>query len=277
MIFDPYWRSDDLPWPAKNALPDETIRANIVANLARDVPRFKPMPAHDGTFVFVGGAPSVNDYLDEIRERQKDATVFTSGKTIEHLCQNDIVPWGYINVDPKKHVAYYINPIPDETRFFISSVSDPVMFSRLAGKMVWVIHTPTNANELDLYETEKDPFLIQGGVTTALRAMTLAYAMGYRQIEFYGVDSSFTDSAYAYEKVVPNQITCEVETVDGQQFLTTPVWAMQAEAFDKQVAEWLEADESLRFLFHGNGLLPHLMRLHNEPPAKMPEWAQPEE
>lgn len=268
-----FWRSDCLPWPSdKNAVPNERIRENIRANMARDVPRFRAMPFHDGVFVYVGGGPSVNRYLDEIRERD-DATVFTSGKTIGHLVRHGIVPWGYLNVDPKPHVAGYLDPAPDETRYFIASLSDPAMFDRLADRQVWMIHAPAAADDVELYQQDPEPVLIQGGTTTPLRAITLAYAMGYRQIEFYGVDSSFEDAPYAYDKATAvTFLAGEVETLDGRKFRTSPVWAQQVEEFDVQVAEWLEADHGLRFVFHGDGLLPHLMRLHNEPPAVIPEW-----
>lgn len=256
------WPSDALPWGAPNPVPNEQIRENVRVNVARDVPRVRPVEGHgDGTFIFVGGGPSLKGCLDDLRARQNEfgATIFTSGKTLAYLVENGVTPWGWVNVDSKPHIVDYLDPMPVETRYFIASLSDPAMFDRLKDRAVWMFHAPVNADEMDLFDNS---VLINGGPTTPLRALTLAYVLGYRRIEFYGVDSSFEEknALYAYDKHIPQDI--RRAECNGRTFLTTEVWARQAEYFDVEVAEWLRHDPSLRFVFHGDGLVQEIMRLY---------------
>lgn len=256
-------RSDALPWERGNAVPNEQIRANVAANIGRDVPLVKPFSAHDGVFVFVGGGPSLSTEIGGLRARLEAGeklTVVTSGKTIGYLIENGVTPWGWLNVDTKPKMREYVGETPPRIRYFVSSASAPVLFDHLSSHDVWMLHAPCAAGEDDLYNTEDAP-LIGGGCTTPTRAITLAYVLGFRTIEFYGVDSSYgSDGTYAYHKDVVHGLEIAV-TDDGREFSSSAVWLMQAEEIDTLTSEWLKHDSTVRFVFHGDGLTQHLMRL----------------
>ena len=68
----------------------ERVKSNIRRNVSRGWPELAPVKPSDMTIVFVCGAPSVEDYIEEIRERAKDpkVAIFTSNFTHNWLFQH---------------------------------------------------------------------------------------------------------------------------------------------------------------------------------------------
>src|ERR1700674_665739 len=58
-------------------VPDEVLYANIAATVARGHPLIKATAPHDGVALLVGGGPSIEDDLEEIRKLWRaGATIF---------------------------------------------------------------------------------------------------------------------------------------------------------------------------------------------------------
>lgn len=260
--------SEAVSWLSETPIRNDALLANVRANMARDLPRIHRAAAHDETFAFVGGGPSLARCLDGLKRRQAgDAAfkVWTSGLTAKYLQDNGVKPWGYLNVDPKPHMAEYIATADPGCRFFLASCSDPAVFEVVKGRRVWMAHVPQGQEDIALALSEPGTPFIAGGSTTPLRWTILAYVLGCRDFDLFGLDSSFEieDGAYAYEKRSMEPLF-PVETEDGRRFLTTRILAGQADAFCRLVREMMTLDPRVNFTFHGDGLLPHLIRLMSE-------------
>lgn len=254
---------------------DETLLAHVKENLRFKIPMLPAIDWTGRTMIFVGGGPSLDAAMPEIERRYKTEPVdiFTSNFTHDYLIERGIVPKAMVLLDPLDYVLKAIeNPHQDVT-YLVSSQVMPEVFRRLMAARCKVVmyHTPANDEIHDLIAVVSaklgQPYLpVFGGITTAVRCIHLGGIAGYRRIEYYGLDSSYTADGqyYAYdgvhaEKGVPkDEATERVLADDGREFLTSAGMAAQAKQF-LELRDFY-ADE-IELVVHGDGLLPHLYRI----------------
>ena len=161
--------------------------------LARGLPRCTEKPVRTGRLAVVAAGPSVRDYLEEIRGW--DGEVWAINGAYDYLRANGIVPHGFMAIDPLPGLAEYVkNPHPDTT-FYLSSVLDPSVFDALEGYNIKVWFA-----DQDAVTFPSGVYVVGGGTTAITRAPFLARMLGWRDITFFGADSSFDDgeSRYCY-------------------------------------------------------------------------------
>jgi hypothetical protein len=245
-----------------NPVPDERILANIRVNQARALPWLPAVKQHDDIMLFAAGGPSLALYLDEIRRRVAEPNIhlWTSAGTHDYLIKNGIVPRGFFQLDPKPSVARYLQKPHPDVLYVVSTGCDPAIFDALKGHRVLLAHCPTGAGEETV--CEGDHVRINGGSSTPLRCVTLAFVLGFQTMEFYGLDACVQEGRdYAYDKSAgTGKVT--VETPDGRKFLTTKVLMEQAEDFRRVLEEF---GEHMSFVVHGDGLISHLGSLGYDP------------
>ncbi len=158
----------------------------------------------------VGGGPSVVDHLDELKCWNGDIWACSSA-----------FPWLR---DRGVNASFFcIDPHPIAAQFargahhaILSTCVDPGLLAELSTADVEVfdlIHTDGRGNH---------------GVSTATAAPELSIRMGYRDVHFFGLDSSYADGkSHAYlHYQTENRI---VVKCNGKSFLTDPALLMQAE------------------------------------------------
>lgn len=92
-----------------------------------------------------------------------------------------------------------------------------------------------------------------GGTTCATRAIGLAFALGYRKLHLFGMDSSYLgDASHAYDQA-PQESVLDV-TFAGQSFKVPPQLLGQAEDFKNMVPDLLA--QRCEIVVHGYGLIP---------------------
>lgn len=94
--------------------------------------------------------------------------------------------------------------------------------------------------------------VIGGGSTGASRAIMLAYGLGYRKFQLFGLDSSFDgDAVHAYSQAKYAN-TIDV-TCGDEVFKTSPQLLGQAEDFKLLFPDFMQA--GCEITVHGKGLL----------------------
>lgn len=247
---------------------------------------------HDGVLHIVGGGPSLKQCLPELRRaaRQKKNFVLSLNKTHDFLWNlpklglgQAIPSWGAALLDPCDWVKDYITPRPG-VQYLIGDQCAPATFDVFdkpdISKWVWRATTPSK----DLNIPPKDMVFVFGGSTVGLRCRTLAYLMGFRNIHYWGFDSSAEVSAerpdgkmHGYDKDESVHDRLTVKIIDGhgheREFLTNSHMARQAQEWLKLRDEWIENVKNGRLgwieeTFHGDGLLPTIaarLGLHADP------------
>jgi hypothetical protein len=220
-----------------------------------------------GRAIVVGGAPSVKDYLDQIRllAADPDNAVFALNWTHNWLIANGIVPHGCvmmeIDADPCQILDH---PHPDVT-YYIASLCFPQTFIGLEGyrRVLWHAGQDEEKQERALAELFPGDTKIGGGCTTFTRTLNIALVLGYRSFDLFGVDSSFPlDAKSTHVEGYPADTTPKADGIEiwaknedtgmVRNFRTVGYLAQQAEQFRL----WCRTNHPLfRMRVHGDGLL----------------------
>lgn len=277
VLYDENGYLKELP-PGGLPVPDEEVVENIKVNsLRHDIPNLRQSLFAKRIMVFVAGGPSARNFLDEIKAKSLNPIydVFCSNATAKWLLDHGITPKFQVILDPKPSKVDDVKHGADIT-YLIGLQCDPKVFDELKGKRVFKFLAASKANEREFALaacTADDPEVmsIGGGTMTGTRAMTLANAMGYRRLEYYGFDGSIKQvgdgvEMYAYNKVRGEAVT-ELELESGEKFLSTLSFQRQAvevEIFRKKMP-WLD------LVIYGDGFLAkHLKQELDKEPKPAP-------
>lgn len=231
---------------------DSDLIENIKSALKLPYPRVNQIPAHDGHAVIVGGGPSLNDHIDEIRWRkQQGQIVFATNNTLSKV-EADY----HVMLDARKENAAFV---PYNMKCLYASQCHPNVFERSKnnGNAITIWHSMIDG--IQEVVCEDSCFIGAGLSSVGLKAMALAYTMGYRKIHIYGLDSSYRDGEHhAYKQPLnDNERILDVEC-NGTIYTTAAWMATQAEEF-KSIAGLL-VNAGCTLTVHGDGLIPDIAR-----------------
>lgn len=235
---------------------DTGCARNLELCLARGLSLCEPLPERAGQLAVVGAGPSVRDYLDELRTWPGE--IWATNGAYEWLLEQDIVPHGFLGLDPLPGLAEYVRKARKETTFYISGMCAPEMFDALEGFdiRVWFPKQMGVPFRPGLW-------LVPGGTTALTRAPGLAKMLGWRDVTIYGADSSFDTERYAYGKRFKEDSPSEGTRV----FLMTgegPFYSDQA--LLKQASQFgvLAQTKAINLKFRCGGLLGAYLRAPTE-------------
>lgn len=204
---------------------------HIMENVLRGLPEFVPtMEPHDGSVIVCGSGPSLSGQLREIAaERNKGAIVIAVKGAHDMLCENGIEPEYFVSIEVEDR-REQLRLHNDFTTYLLASRCHPEMFDLLMARKIQVFHAGMRG-ESQLEVLIGRP-IVGGGTTSGLRAITLAWLMGYRKIILFGFDSCL---AHDRRKHYDGKPLPESAVVDrwcaGEQFFCNRPMAMQADEF----------------------------------------------
>ena len=251
-----------------------------------------PRPPHNGVLHICGGGPSLRDCLPELRRHARKPRNFIAAlnKTHDFLLNlpklglgQPIIPWAAALLDPCAWVKDYITPRAG-VQYFIGDQCAPETFDvfEKPGLTKWIFRSTKVAGDMGIPPRNSHP--IFGGSTVGLRFRTIGYFAGFREIHYWGFDSSAAVDAanpdgrmHGYEKVdsVKDRLSVKIIDEDGfeREFITNSHMARQAQEWLEGRDEWIELYKKgvvqwIKEVFHGDGLLPTTaarLGLHADP------------
>lgn len=242
---------------------DEVLISNIKHNSRLDKKWLAASEPHDGIAIICGSGPSIADDIDNIRKWQEaGATIFALNGCAAFLSQHDIEPDYQVMCDARKENVELIGSA--KTHLFASQC-DPVMFAAAPNAVLWHLQI----GDIESYFPEyKAPYVLIGGAASVGNTTTcVAYAMGYRTIHIYGMDSSHRNNkGHAfYQKLNEGDPTCITE-FNGKKYLASLTMKHQAEKFQETARALQQMGTKIHV--HGTGLLPDMW---NTPKVEMTE------
>lgn len=237
----------------------ESLLNNARGAIVRDLEWYDTAPEHDGHVCIVGGGPSLKDCLDELAWRKQNGQrVIALNGAARFLCEKGIVPDGVLIVDARHENADFLTGLDSRTTAYLASQCHPSVFDeaeRLGLKVVlWHTNTEGMADLLGA-ERARPVHLIGGGTTSALNAMVLMSASGYRKLHLYGLDSSYRGGDHhAYGQVLNDGDRVIDALYRDRHFKTTAWMAQQVNDF-QELVPGLVADGCI-ITVAGDGLLP---------------------
>jgi hypothetical protein len=254
---------------------DEQIYNNIRENSRSHGDWLRLEDPHSGIAILCGSGPSLGDSLDDIREKIKaGGKVFSMNGSAKFLSERGIFPDYQVIIDARPETAALVGPAKEH--LFASQVS-PETFSKMPSARLWHLQVE-NIDSL-LPEYDHSYCLIGGAASVGNTATCLAYAMGYRNLQIYGYDSSHRDGkGHAFHQALNEGDPCCVVNFGGKEYTCSLTMKLQAEKFQ-------ETSRALRgygvhMEVHGSGLLPDMFNSKMEDLSEQEKyqrmWMYPE-
>lgn len=234
---------------------DDVINENIRVNSLRPCKWQQLVPAHDRVAVLCGSGPSLGDTLEQVRTMQAEGgSVFAMNGAANFLAANDILADYQVMLDAREQTADLIGPA--RQHLFASQLA-PVCFDRVPDAVLWHLQVAGIDDLLPPYE--ESYCLIGGGASVGNTATCLAYAMGYRNLQCFGYDSSRREGrGHAFAQPMNDHDPHSIVDWNGKRYVCSVTMRLQAEKF-METSEALKA-AGCKVEVHGSGLLPDLFR-----------------
>ena len=247
--------------PGCNTLPEVT-REQLKVNVERDVPWLDIEDIKDEPLIIVAGGPSLTHRWPEILAHK--GKILALNNTYRFLLERGIVPDYFMLLDARLENIRFLDHLSTHTRHFIAAQCHPAIFDRLE-RYQTTLYLTTLPETVELTaHINKPKIQIAGNVgTVGIKALCLAYALGFKELHLFGYDSSYEGEAHhAYQQSL-NDNTQKIDVyVDGQGFITSPTFAHQASEFCAIAGE-LTRTYGFDIELHCDGLLPRLVEFSN--------------
>lgn len=232
---------------------DDEIYRNIRENSHNHGNWVNVSAPHDGIAILCGSGPSLADTLQEIRaKKEAGGKVFAMNGAARFLAEHGIMPDYQVIIDAREQTADLIGPA--KHHLFASQVH-PECFRRVPTAQLWHLQVGNIENEFPEYT---DAYCLIGGAASVGNTATcLAYAMGYRNLQIYGYDSSNRDGAgHAFSQPMNDGDPCAHVMFNGKEYIASLTMKLQAEKFQETSRALQESGCHIEV--HGSGLLPDM-------------------
>lgn len=231
------------------------IKDNIEYSMLQNLPILEQQfPQHDGVAVIVGGGPSINASVDQIRFlAEQGNTIISLNNSWRWLDKNGIKPDIQVMVDAREENQDFVCTL-DGVELWYASQCHPSVIDKAKKLNITLWHNLI-VDLMDKFQ-DRSMFWVGSGSSVGIRSILLMYILGYRKFELYGYDSSYLDDqGHAYEQKLNNgERVIEVEA-SGRKFKAAPWMVTQTEEF-LEVASYL-TQQGAEITVHGDGLLQH--------------------
>lgn len=251
-------------------LSKERATANLIENRKRGLPNFLGLPEvgkrKNTPIAIVAGGPSLKSRLDQVR---KFRVVMAAATVHDYLVERGIHPRYAVLFDPclyadndqakGSNIDGYYDHLSDTCTYLIASHCEAAVLDKFTDVPVALWH-PAGDVEDSVLNGEG---AITGGCTAALRAAIMAILLGYWDIHFFGLDSSYLgDESHAYTSDTPLHPRVQVKIDGDKEFDTNIAWVAQAQQF----FTLLQLHQNkFRATVHGEGLIPEMFRYAARP------------
>jgi hypothetical protein len=248
--------------PGKVNTSDDQIRANIAANIRRQLPQVKPHEPQDLPVCLVAGGPSLNNSVADIRRCVRDGYgIVAVNGTAEWLLKHKITPHAHVVLDARPHNVRFVQQSIPGCKYMLASQCDPALFEAVKEHETWIWHCGSSAvakEELDGYYLGHY-HMVSAGSTVALGAIYLLRMLGFERFEIFGFDSCVLgDAHHAYAQAEnDHQRVVRVE-MGSHTFYCQPWMLSQFEDFVKATKH---IGHLVEMIVHGNGLIATWLRL----------------
>jgi len=218
---------------------EEHRAENMASAMRRGLPVCDVQKPNGRRIAIVGSAPSVTEYLDELRSF--DGDVLAINGALDYLIENGVKVWGWFGIDPQAGLTKYLKKKPD-VRYFVASMCDPAVFDALKDRDVSIVHL----KEDNCLEPS-----VPGGTVAITRAPYFALQQGYRDITIYGADASYGEAHHCYGAEPERDDTAITVRVGNKSFRSDATLVSQCSEFGAMAEIFSEQNYKLDFRVGG--------------------------
>jgi uncharacterized Rossmann fold enzyme len=236
---------------------DEKRWQQIKASCAKYKTYVDLKPKHERRAIIACYGPSLKDYIEKLKEEAQDPNtdVVSVSGSHDYLIEHGIIPRYHVECDPRPHKAVQVTP-RDGVSYLLAASCHGDLFDKMEGMDVRLWHAEEHIRVRD--ELKNDAPNISGGGSVGLRAISVMYFMGYRNLTIYGMDCSFEDEGktqHAGKHAGKIQTTC-LTKIEDRHFVTSPILMTYAANFFDMVKQ----RPDVKWRLYGDGLLQNWVR-----------------
>lgn len=234
---------------------DEVINENIRINSRRPGKWQQLEAEHSKVAILCGSGPSLADNVDKIRQWQEEGgVVFAMNGAAKFLADRGVMPDYQVMIDAREETANLVGPAK---KHLIASQCHPKCFEKAPNAIVW--HLQIEGIDDLLPEYNDDYCLIGGAASVGNTATCLAYAMGYRELQIYGYDSSNKgESSHSFHQKMNDGEPMASVRFGGKDYICSLTMKLQAEKFMDTARALMSY--GVKIEVHGYGLLPDMWK-----------------
>jgi hypothetical protein len=252
-----------------NTSEDELID-NVKHSIRLGHPQVRPQPIQPERVCLIGGGPSLNDTVDELRDLYfAGAKVVTVNGSYQWCLERNIRPSAQIVLDAQAHNARFLHPAVPQCRYLLASQCHAETWQAVDGRPdVYIWHGAASDNPhlkpiLDAYyggNWTSTP----GGTTVIVRALLLLRILGFLRFDVFGWDSCLMDGQHhAYDQPQNDRDGMQSVTIsrNGEQartFLCAPWMIKQLECALQTIR--LHGHNFLLNV-HGDGMIAYALQI----------------
>ena len=238
---------------------EEEIKENIKHNIGLGFQQAKPHPTNDIDTMIVGGGPSVEKYIEKIRQLRADGVkLITINGAYKWCIDKGLKPSAMVMVDARPFNARFCKPVIDDCKYFMASQCHPTVFEGLPKERTYIWHTGAELVSDILNKQDEHWWHIPGGSTVLLRAIPLFRMLGFKRFHLFGCDSCLDNEIHhAYEQTENDGDTVLPVNVGGEIFYCNPWMISQAQEFIDLIRA---LGEEIELEIYG-GLLQHILEM----------------
>ncbi len=248
----------------QNSIPSEEIKNNIRSNQILIKNWLRPCGETDEELVIVSAGPLL--IAEDVREEVEAGRKIVAVKhALKPLKEAGIKPWACILLDPRDHVANFVENPDTEVLWFVASQVNPEVTRRLleAGCEVWGYHAAVGAGEEELTK-HQEYSIICGGSATATRGLYMLGHLGFSNFRLYGYDLCYADrpadlkekDKYGQNKYLDISIGYSHPYYNMKRmFWTEPQLIAQFEEINDMVKS-----NRFRLKAYGSGMIPYFLK-----------------
>ena len=196
--------------------------------------------------VIISGGPTVNGYIDKIKEMQADGRVVVAIERMYQWCQdNEIIPDYVLVMDASDDVIESFDRIHPHTTHILATQCNEEIFDRLKDEKTYIYSSAqSNIYFVDAWEENeyKKVTMLNTGGSVSLGCISVAMFLGMKKMHVFGFDCHVTERNYAKGITgvgyVEDIFTAEI---DGKEYQTTGIYV----SFARQFFEMWKLGESL--------------------------------
>lgn len=238
--------------------PGSVLVSHIIENSSFTKKWVKFENEHDGNALICGSGPSLVESLPDILLKVKNgAKVFALNAAAKFLKEHGIIPDSQVIIDAKEESVSFVS---DAKEHYFGATVNPECFKIKPNAYLFQLQVDDEKIENKIDELAPYEFpLLSTAVSVGVVATILAYTLGYRKIDCYGMDSSHKyGESHVIRQQMNDTVPCMGVEFCGKKYLSSFPMKVQAERF-MQVANLLN-NSGCTIEVHGSGLLPDMFR-----------------
>jgi len=211
---------------------EDKILSNVLENSRRVKQWAKTLHAHDGIAVICGSSPSVADHIEQVARLQADgAHIFAMNNAANFMNDHGMLADYQVIMDAQERTKTLIGPA--KAHLFASQV-DPSLFELVPDAILWhSTYGNVLVDEQEGFPQHDDDYcMIGSSATVGNTSLILLYALGYRDIRVFGMDSSHRNGvSHVKHQAINDGDPCVTVNFMGREYLCSFTMKMQAENF----------------------------------------------